>query len=267
MENQILAEKVLGLAKNAGAEESKVSVSRASHMELDQREGRLEKSSEALTQGLTLTLMVDGRSSAHSTSDLRAEALPRFVSHAVDATRVLEPDPDYRQLPLEVMGQIPFEDLDLVDPAGARAPEVRLQKVAELEKAVLDRTAGDLVSATAFLWESTSTRTVLFSNGFQGSTASTQYGLGAEVTLSEAGGRRPEASAYYSARHQEDLPSLDQVAEEAWARSAEGLGGCPAESGRYTLILANRAVGASFGIGPESAFRLGDLAKTILVCR
>jgi PmbA protein len=254
MDNQLLAEKVLGLAKNAGAEEAKVSVSRASHMELDQREGRLEKSSESLTQGLTLTLMVDGRSSAHSTSDLRAEALPRFVSHAVDATRVLEPDPDYRQLPLEVMGQIPIEDLDLVDPAGPRSPEVRLQKVAELEKAVLDRTVGDLVSATAYLWESTSTRSVLFSNGFQGSTASTQYGLGAEVTLSEAGGKRPEASAYYSARHQEDLPSLDQVAEEAWTRSAEGLGGAPAESGCYTLILANRAVGRILGsvLGPLS---------------
>lgn len=254
MDNQALAEKVLGLAKSAGAEEAKVSVSRASHMELDQREGRLEKSSESLTQGLTLTLMVDGRSSAHSTSDLRKEALPRFVSHAVDATRVLEPDPDYRQLPLDQMGQIAMDELDLVDPAGGQAADVRLEKVAALENAVLERTAGDLVSATAYLWESNSSRSVLFSNGFQGGTASTQFGLGAEVTLSEEGGKRPEASAYYSARHRSDLPTIEQVATEAWARSAEGLNGHPAESGRYTLILANRAVGRILGsvLGPLS---------------
>jgi PmbA protein len=254
IQNQALAEKVLEMAKSCGAEEAKVSVSRASHVELDQREGRLEKTSESLTQGLTLTLIVEGRSSAHSTSDLRPEALSRFVGHAVDATRVLEPDPDYRQLPLSEMGKIPLSDLDLVDPTGGRSPVDRLQQVTALEQAVLERTSGTLISATASVWESNASRSVLFSNGFQGSTASTQYGMGSEVTLSEEGGKRPEASAYFSSRHCSDLPSIEQVADEAWARSAEGLNGSPAESGRYTLILANRAVGRILGaaLGPLS---------------
>ena len=55
MTSDNLVEKTLELTRTLGAQEAKVSLSRASHVELDQREGRLEKSNEAVTQGLTLT--------------------------------------------------------------------------------------------------------------------------------------------------------------------------------------------------------------------
>jgi PmbA protein len=251
---QDVAEKTLELARQSGAEEAKVSVSRASHVELDQREGRLEKSSEALTQGMTLTLMVDGRSSAHSTSDLRPSAMDGFVRRAVDATRVLEPDLDYRQLPLDQMGKIPLEDLDLVDLDGAGTTASRVEKVGHLEASVLARKSDSLISATSYLWESNSSSCVLFSNGFSAGSASTQYGMGAEVVLSGEGEKRPEASAYYSARHVSDLPDVDYVADEVWNRAAECLKGAPTESGVYTLILANRSVGRILGavLGPLS---------------
>ena len=158
---QDLAEKALDLTRELGADEAKVSLSRASHVELDQREGRLEKSNEAVTQGLTLTLMVDSRYSSHSTSDLRPDALRKFVSRAVDATRVLEPDPDYRQLPLDQMGQHPLDQLDLVDATGAREPKAREDIVAGLEEAVLSRKKENLISATTYLWESSSSSLVL----------------------------------------------------------------------------------------------------------
>jgi len=254
MSMQDVAEKTLLFARENGAEEAKVSVSRASHVELDQRQRSLEKSSEALTQGMTLTLMVDGRSSAHSTSDLREDALPGFVKRAADATRVLEPDPDYRQLPLEEMGKLPLEPLDLVDANGGRSADERGRTVAQLEDEVLSLKSENLISATTYLWESQSEGLVLFSNGFSGSTASTQYGMGGEVTLLEADGKRPEASAFYSARHLSDLPELQQVAKEIWGRANESLNGSPTASDRYTLILANRSVGRILGaaLGPLS---------------
>ena len=167
MTSDNLVEKTLELTRTLGAQEAKVSLSRASHVELDQREGRLEKSNEAVTQGLTLTLMVDDRYSSHSTSDLRPEALEPFVARAIAATRVLEPDPDYRQLPLEDMGKHELSALELEDPTGARDPALRERLVADLEAAVLSRKKGDLVSATTYLWESNSSSTVMFSNGFQ----------------------------------------------------------------------------------------------------
>lgn len=254
MTSDNLVEKTLELTRTLGAQEAKVSLSRASHVELDQREGRLEKSNQAVTQGLTLTLMVDDRYSSHSTSDLRPEALEPFVARAIAATRVLEPDPDYRQLPLEDMGKHELSALELEDPTGARDPALRERLVADLEAAVLSRKKGDLVSATTYLWESNSSSTVMFSNGFSGRVSSTQYGLGGEVTLSEDGGKRPEANAFYSARHLGDLPDADTVAEEIWRRSDETLGGSAVESDRYTLLLANRAVGRVLGaaLGPLS---------------
>ena len=41
-----------------------------------------------------MSLMVDGRFSSHSTSDLRPESLRAFLERAVAATRFLEPYPD-----------------------------------------------------------------------------------------------------------------------------------------------------------------------------
>ena len=79
-----------------------MSISRASHVELD-HEKDASKRPVSLSLRDSPTLMVDDRFSAHSTSDLRPEAVEGFVRRAVDATRVLEPDPDYRQLPFESM--------------------------------------------------------------------------------------------------------------------------------------------------------------------
>jgi PmbA protein len=249
-----VAEKALSLATGIGAQEAKVSISRASHVELDQREKRLEKSSESVTQGLTLTLMVDDRFSAHSTSDLRPEAIEGFVRRAVDATRVLEPDPDYRQLPFESMGKIPLEELELFDPSGLRNPGERGEIVSGLEEELDAGKPDNLISATSYLWESQTDSSVVFSNGFSGKSKSTQYGLGAEVTLSEEGGKRPEASAFYSARHLSDLPPVEHVASEVWSRANESFGGSAAPTGRYTLLLANRSVGRILGavLGPLS---------------
>jgi len=249
-----LAEHVLGLAKSLGVDEVKVSVSRSTHVELDQRDGVLEKSNEAVTQGLTLSIMVDDRSSAHSTSDLRAEALKGFVKRAVDATLVLEPDPDHRLLPFEEMGSLVLEDLDLVDRVSESSANGRCETVAQLENAVLSKAPENLISATTYLWESQASSTVRFSNGFSAETATTQYGVGGEVTLLEESGKRPEANAFYSSRHLDDLPGVDAVAEEIWRRSAEGLDAKATHSGECTLILANRSVGRILGalLGPLS---------------
>ena len=53
---------------------------------------------EASTRNLRIELFVDGRYSAQSTSDLRPDALKRFIGDAVASTKLLAADP-YRSLP------------------------------------------------------------------------------------------------------------------------------------------------------------------------
>ncbi len=274
MNQQEVVDYAIARAKALGAGEVKARSSRVAHVELSQREGRIEKTSEARTQGLSLSVLVDDRFSSHSTSDLRPEALDAFLARAIDATRTLEPDPDRRMADRDRMGSADLAALDLFDPAfESRRPDDRRTWVSELEQAVLAPGRDDLVSTTAHVWEVTGQGYVGFSNGFGAATASTSYGLGAELTLKEPNGRLPEAYAFFSARHLGDLPHAGEVARELWVRADQHLAAGPAASGSYPMLLANRSVGRILGaaLGPLSGGAIwqgrslwaDDLGKTI----
>ena len=51
------------------------------------------------------------------------------------------------------------------------------------------------------------------SNGFVGTTSSTEFGQGADVSMEDKDGRLPEAYDFAVARHQSDLPSIAELAE------------------------------------------------------
>jgi len=241
-------------AKAAGADEVKAWASRGSEVELEQRGGRLVKSTEATSRGLSLSLLVNERFSSHSTSDMRPDALKSFIGRAVDATRTLEPDPDRRLAPREQLGTLKPETLDLVDQTPPRSASDRRQWVAGLESDLLDNKPENLVSATVYGWEVRSETCVLFSNGYSAASKSTHFGCGGEVTLREDDGKLPEATAFFSARHLADVPGCDRVVSEIWTRAAEGLNSGPVASGRYPMLLANRSVGRFLGamLGPMS---------------
>src|SRR6516165_7201661 len=86
------------LARKRGASEAAAGSWQARHVEVAWRDGRIEKVSEATTRALGLDLYVDGRYASVSTSDLRPEAVERFVEDAVALARTLAPDP-HRLLP------------------------------------------------------------------------------------------------------------------------------------------------------------------------
>lgn len=255
MNQQEVVDYAIEKARALGAGEVKARSSRVAHVELSQREGRVEKTSEARTQGLSLSVLVDDRFSSHSTSDLRPEALDAFLGRAIDATRTLEPDPERRMADRALMGSADLAALDLYDDSfKGRSPETRRDWVSDLETAVLAPAREDLVSATTHVWEVTGEGYVGFSNGFGAASASTSYGLGAELTLKEPNGKLPEANAFYSARHLGDLPHVEEVAKELWTRADQNLAAGPAPSGVYPMLLANRSVGRILGaaLGPLS---------------
>src|SRR5512144_2016644 len=93
-----VAQGAVALARKKGAGEAAAAVYRVRNVEVQWRDGKVERVSEATTRGLGLELYVEGRYSAVSTSDLRPEAVERFVEDAVTLTRKLAVDP-HRALP------------------------------------------------------------------------------------------------------------------------------------------------------------------------
>jgi PmbA protein len=249
------AERIVSEAMSLGAEEARVTVGEGSYSQLERRDGKVEKAQESRSRSAGLSLMVDGRFSAHSTNDLRPTALTAFLERAVAASRYLEPDPD-RCLPdLDLMG-VAVDNLDAVDPGfSAYTAENRRESCEELEQLCRARASEDPVrSITAYAWEGRSDSALVTSNGFSSSWSGTSFGHGATVSLEDADGRLPEAWSTFSTRHLADLPSAERVADDLIARGRQRLGSAAAESGRYALLLDRRVVGRMLGtlLGPLS---------------
>ncbi|MBD3288712.1 TldD/PmbA family protein, partial [candidate division KSB1 bacterium] len=112
-----LAQWSIETAKAAGADDCRVSIDSERFVEIGYRERKPETIKEASTKGLDIQIYVNGRYSAQSTSDLRKDALKKFIGDAVAMTKLLAEDP-FRTLPdpkyYEGRKDV---DLGLVDPA------------------------------------------------------------------------------------------------------------------------------------------------------
>jgi PmbA protein len=256
-----LGREILQKTKALGAEEATVVVSRSTEVSLMRRAGKLEQATQASSLGASLSLLVDDRYSVHSTSDLRPDAIDAFLTRAMAATRVLEPEPERRQPPIELCGRFTSEAvLDRFDPEWESTTAEQRREMAERLEACVDAlpTRDQVLSATIYLGDSIGETARVLSNGFENVSRGTGFGYGAEMTLLEPGGRRPEGSSYYSATHAGDLPPPERIAAESWKRAAERLGSGPAPSGRYPMLLQNSSVGRILGVlgGPLSGSEL-----------
>lgn len=244
------AAELLVQARSLGVDEASVVAARGTQTTLTRRAGQVEQASSATSRGVTLSLMVDGRFSSHSTSDLRPDALAVFLRRAVDATRYVEPDPERAQPPGELCGRgVSVEQLDQDDPAwGERTPEQRGAAALGLEQAVDAAAAGeDVISHATHVADGRSESARVMTNGFADESAGAWFSAAAELTLRD-GERRPEAGAGYGARHLADLPTSGAIAAEATERARERLGSGPVASERLPLVLPGRAAGRLLGV-------------------
>jgi len=256
-----LATRVMERARRQGADEVAVAVSRGSHVTLQRRARKVEQATEATTRGLSLSILAADRYTNNSTSDLRPEALERFVERCVESARVLEPDPDRRLPDPSLCGHgVTEATLDQDDPAWAdRTALDREQQALAIEDALLSSGRDDVISGTSYVADGRSEMIRVQSNGFADSTRGAWFSTAAELTLAE-GDKRPEASSSYACRHLRDLPSEQIVAKEAIDRVEQRLGAKPIASGSYPMLLENRVAGQILGAlsGPMSGGALHE---------
>ncbi|MEO0602077.1 MAG: metallopeptidase TldD-related protein, partial [Myxococcota bacterium] len=111
-----------------------------------------------------------------------------------------------------------------------------------LEDAILATDVPDRVSTTAYVADGRSEAVQVLSNGFADRTAGAWFTVGGQTTLAE-GEKRPEAGAFYAARHLGDLPDAASVAADVKERVLRRLGSGPAPSGVYPMLVENRTAG------------------------
>ncbi len=240
-----IAGKVVERAQVHGAQQAAASAYQVREVSVQWRDGAVEKLTEATTRGVGVELYVDGRYASVSTSDLRPEALDTFLADAVAMTRALAEDP-FRSLPDPHLytGQASV-DLQLADPHYANLTAVQRRDLAQqLEVAARNTTDGArILSVTTSVSDSQSQAWRVHSDGFAGEKAGTSYWLGAEVSVQDPDGRRPEDACYAGGRWRGDVPDPQGIGEEATRRTLSRLGSQKPASGQMTLLVDARAAG------------------------
>jgi PmbA protein len=254
-------------ARKAGAQEAAAVASRARSVEVDWRDGKLEKVREATRRGLQLELYVDGCYAAVGTSDLRPEALERFVADAVATTRKLEKDP-FRMLPEPGLyrGQAKV-DLDLEDPGHAALTAARRRELAQAAEAAARSVpgAGAILSVTASFADALGEGFRVHTNGFEGARRATDFWVSAEVSVKDPDGRRPEDWDFAGGRHLSAVPESAEVGRGAARRALARVGSRKGESAPMTMVVDARAAGKLVGalMGPLSGAALQQKASCL----
>ena len=255
-----VAADVVRLAESRGVEECTAIASRGAHVSLTLRDGKVEQATEATNRGLVISVMVDGRHSSHSTSDLRPEAIEHFLDRAIAATAYLERDPERRLPEPELCGRgVTADVLDQDDPAWyTRTPEDRMALAESLQDVLASMRDDSVLSMASSCADGQSEVARVMSNGFADTNRGAWFTAHSEVTLQDEGGKRPEGYSFYGARHLSDLPDPERVASDALQSARERVGAGPIASGTYGLILKNRYAGRILGLlgGPLSGANL-----------
>ena len=243
---------IVETAKSLGASEVTAYAGEGTYTDVKQRDGAIEKWQDSQSRSASAALFVDDRYSVHSTNDLRPDALKAFLKRAIEATRHLQPDPERRLTDPELMGSTDLDQLDLVDTGNVEVDH--RSWVDQMQRETTAAIPKNLRSAEGFVWSGSSAQAMVTSNGFVGTSASTEFGQGADVSMEDVGGKLPEAYDYAVSRHHADLPSIQSIAEQVATRGARQLGSAAVASKRGAMLVENRVASRIIGtlVGPMS---------------
>jgi PmbA protein len=236
-----LAEWINDFALKSGADEAATLLSNSRDIEIEYRNKQLDKLQESTQNSLNLQLYANHRYSSHSTSDLRKDELKKFIQEAVAATKYLSedqfrslPDPKYYPTKTDI-------DLKLKDAGYDKIQsDERVKLVSEIEKEAMS-VSDKIISTTAGYYDSYYENVRVHSNGFKGESNGTVFSVGAEVTVNDESGGRPEDWYYATTHFKNEIPSPEFLGKEAAKRALRKIGQKKIESGAYTMLVENRA--------------------------
>lgn len=242
-----LARGLARMAKRCGAEESAVGVSRQRFVELRHRDGRLERVRGSTSESVSVGIYAGDRFSSCGTSDLRPEALERFVEQAVATTKLLGVDPHRRLADPGLYADRPIADLEIFDPEHAAMDDDRRR---DLVAAIDEAGRGvdpAVISVAAGYNDTVAEHVKVHSNGFEDGERGTQFAMGATVTVAGEGDKKPSDWHWIGGRFASDLGDAATVGRDAARRALDRRGQVVLPTARTTLVVENRCASSLVG--------------------
>lgn len=237
-----LAKWVMKTALDKGAQEVSVNIFSGLSSSVEVRNEKIDKLEQANQAGMSVRLIVDKKYSVHSTNRLdNKNELANFLEKAIAGTKYLSED-EYRSLPdpaLYYRGGGP--DLETFDSDFEKiGPDEKIKTAFSLEKEILG-TNNKIISVTASYSDGLASSVMITSNGFEGDTSNSYYGVSASVSV-DGGDARPQSgwsdsSVFYKKLQPEGIASM------ALERAIRKIGQKKISSGKMTMIVENRLAG------------------------
>lgn len=244
-EKYSLAKWAMNHALESGAQQASVSISNSQSSSVEVREEKIDKLEQAIQSSLSIRLFVDKKYSAHSTNRMKKEDLTRFIEEAIEGTKYLSED-EFRMLPEpELYYKGEGKELETLDPNFSKIdPQEKINLAFTTEKEVLGKDER-IISVSASYYDGLNERVMVTSNGFEGDTSNSYYGLNASVSV-KSDDARPESYWGESAIFFDKLQK-DNIGNIALKRAINKIGQDKIESGKMPMIVENRQVGRIFG--------------------
>ena len=236
--NKELAKWAMKFALDKGCSDARVSVYARNNNSFEYRDTQLDKLEQASESGMNIQLFVDGRYASYSTNRLDKKELERFIANGVAATRFLAKD-EFRQLPKpELYYKGDGKGLDTFDNS---VNQVSVDDKLELIKSTAAEVFGSderIISVTAGYDDGVSSSFLVASNGFEGESDTSYFGISSGVSMKGEGDARPSSYWSDSAIFWDKLQKTG-IGKTAYDRTVRKLGQEKIKSGVFQMLLDN----------------------------
>ncbi len=237
-----IAEWAVEYALKSGASEASAGMSGVKSLNITLVNDGIEKLQESNQNSLNIDLYCTNKYSTHSTSDIRKDALKKFIDEAVKMTNYLAKDeartlPDKKYYPdASVFNQ----NLDMCD---SSYNSIDFKHKLRLLQNFYDSIKGKsdkIINITSYYNDSLAKGIKIHSNGFSGETERTLFSIYASVSLNDPNGGKPSADEGCLARYMIDLLNPGDIANKALERALGKIGQKKIDSGIYKMLVENQ---------------------------
>ena len=233
-----LANTALEMAKKAGCNAARVTISTNTQSAYNVRDNKMERIHRATSSSIFLQLFSDGKYGTFSTNRMGTCELESFIKKAAGITRLLAPD-IYRSLPdpsLYYNGN--HENLEQYDPAVKRVEPQEKSSIAFECASEIFGTDPRILSVNSEFGDIDDFLYIADSNGFKGESRQSTFSLSCECSVKYNGDARPEGWWYESSLFLDSLVK-EGVGNKALERALSRLSPVKMKSGKYNMVLEN----------------------------
>ena len=231
-----LAQWAMEYALKNGCQAARLSLYNDSNTSFEIRDMKIDSLQQASENGLSIQLFVDGRFGSISTNRLDKKELEGFIKNGIESTRYLAED-KARTLPdaaLYYKGGSP--DLQLYD---SKFSNIQPDEKVALAMNVCDEIMGKderIVSSNSSYYDGNSFSYRIASNGFEGETSSSYFGLSGSASIKGEGDARPSAYWYESSLYYDELIKTG-IGKTALERTLQKLGQKKVASAKMPMVV------------------------------